>query len=424
MALPQRRDGLQLLNPQADQPAACPYRLEGFELASGLVTGTVAGVPRLEAGAVGPGAARPGAAVRQGLDEVLLEALRRPPVVIAFSGGRDSSGLLALAVDLARRHGLELPVPATHVFPGDLASDERSWQEEVVRSLGLADWQRCSWADELDLVGPFAQQVLRQHGPVYPMNAHFLLPLFELAGGGTLVTGTGGDELFGLWSKWSLARHAIWCQRSELARLAAVAAPARLRRGVLRATAPSVPWLDRSGRQEARRRLAEAQVEVPWRWSDLVMDRWWRSRRRLATEQTLTALASSYDVALSAPFMSASVLRAAAAAHPWAGFASRAQGMQEVFAGLLAPQVLNRSTKARFNSCFFAAYSRDFVRRWDGRGVGDLPVDLGALRSTWQAEVVDARSFSLLQGVWYRAQEPGGARVAGATEAARQGREP
>src|SRR5579875_3673871 len=107
VALPQRRDGLQLLNPQADQPAACPYRLEGFELASGLVTGTVAGVPRLEAGAVGPGAARPGAAVRQGLEEVLLEALRRPPVVIAFSGGRDSSGLLALAVELAGGGGEE-----------------------------------------------------------------------------------------------------------------------------------------------------------------------------------------------------------------------------------------------------------------------------------------------------------------------------
>src|SRR4051794_22650674 len=63
------------------------------------------------------------------LERGLLRALRRPPCVVSFSGGRDSSAVLALAVDVARRHGLPEPVPVAMRFAGAPAADERRWQE-------------------------------------------------------------------------------------------------------------------------------------------------------------------------------------------------------------------------------------------------------------------------------------------------------
>src|SRR5579884_3063930 len=57
------------------------------------------------------------------LESVLVAALSRPPCAVSFSGGRDSSAVLALATDAARRHGLELPVPVTMRFPSVTAAE-------------------------------------------------------------------------------------------------------------------------------------------------------------------------------------------------------------------------------------------------------------------------------------------------------------
>ena len=53
---------------------------------------------------------------REAMERVLREALQRAPCIVAFSGGRDSSAVLALAVDLARREGLQEPLPVTRRF--------------------------------------------------------------------------------------------------------------------------------------------------------------------------------------------------------------------------------------------------------------------------------------------------------------------
>jgi asparagine synthase (glutamine-hydrolysing) len=65
------------------------------------------------------------------LRAALRPALERAPCVIGFSGGRDSSLLLALAVHEARRHGLALPIAVTLEFDGE-DSREREWQELVL----------------------------------------------------------------------------------------------------------------------------------------------------------------------------------------------------------------------------------------------------------------------------------------------------
>ena len=111
----------------------------------------------------------PGAALRA----ALLTALRRPPCLVAFSGGRDSSLLLAVAAELAGQAGLRAPVAFTLRYPGDPAAAECGWQELVMRHLrarGLAvEWERRAIRDELDLIGPLAAPVLRGHGgPVFP----------------------------------------------------------------------------------------------------------------------------------------------------------------------------------------------------------------------------------------------------------------
>ena len=107
-----------------------------------------------------------------------------------------------------------------------------------------------------------------------------------------------------------------------------------------------------------------------------------------------------FEAAVVHPFSAPEVIAAAATAHRLSGFPSRAEGMREIFGDVLPPDVLQRATKARFNTAMFSAYSREFAREWRGEGSEGLPIDHVGLRRTWAATTIDARSFSLLQGLW------------------------
>ena len=127
----------------------------------------------------------------------MRDALLRPPCGVAFSGGRDSSAVLAVATHVARRDGLPEPVPITKVYSGVADADEAVWQEMVVRHLGLQEWHRIDIHDELDLVGPIARQHLVEHGVMWPPPLATDAPLLEPVQGGSLIDGEGGDEVFG-----------------------------------------------------------------------------------------------------------------------------------------------------------------------------------------------------------------------------------
>jgi hypothetical protein len=71
---------------------------------------------------------------------------------------------LAVAVEVARRHGLADPIPATIRVPAAQRADESAWQERVVAHLRLDDWLRVEFTDELDAVGPIARTALRRRG--------------------------------------------------------------------------------------------------------------------------------------------------------------------------------------------------------------------------------------------------------------------
>ena len=70
----------------------------------------------------------------------MVAPLSRPPRIVSFSGGRDSSLVLAVVIRVARREGLPLPIPVTVRPAGDADHVEAGWQELVVRDLGLDDW--------------------------------------------------------------------------------------------------------------------------------------------------------------------------------------------------------------------------------------------------------------------------------------------
>jgi hypothetical protein len=371
-----------------------PYVMRGIELATSLVTGSDPGLRALRPRPVAP-TELPGV-----LERVLLRSLQRPPCLVAFSGGRDSAGLLAIAARGARRHGLPLPIPATYRFPGAADVDETVWQDTVVRHLALEDWLRVDVTDELDIVGPVARPLLRRFGPMWPPNSHFAGLLVPHARGGTFVTGVGGDELLepvGHRVAQLLSGHTR-PRRSDVRLLAATVAPRALRvaRGQ-RQIAP-LPWLTPEAAAAYARARAQEALEPVW-WGRSVTDKWWRSRERVALRASIAA-ASGEEVAVEHPFMDRDFLSAAAGALWRVGFPTRAAAMDLLFGDALPSAVRGRSDKAAFFAPFINRHSRDFVAAWDGSGVDETLVGVSALRACWSAERVDARSYALLQAAW------------------------
>ncbi|WP_416904082.1 asparagine synthase-related protein [Micromonospora echinospora] len=177
---------------------ATPIRPTGWDVCSGVVLGHVSppeAPPRtLHSGPRGGGTEPRPASPLAALEEAVLPALRRPPCLVSFSGGLDSSLVLAVAVRVARRAGLPEPVPATWRFTGAPRADESDWQDRVVAALGCPSWQVLRADDDLDLTGPVARRMLLRHGLLHPANAHLHLPVVELASGGSVLTGAGGDQ--------------------------------------------------------------------------------------------------------------------------------------------------------------------------------------------------------------------------------------
>ena len=253
------------------------YRLTPLELLWGMPVGPDEGTTALPDRPAHP-------SPRTALETVVLRALTRPPCLVSFSGGRDSSLVLALATDVARRHGLPLPVPATNRFPGRPETDESGWQELVVAHLGIEDWLRMEWADELDVVGPYAQLLLRRHGILAPFNSHFHLPLIQAACGGSMLTGIGGDELFSPVSRDVAATVLLRPRRPhrrELPALGLALAPHPLRVAVIahrRRVFRTFGWMTPTARRRLALAFASWESRDPWRWDVALRTWWWRSR--------------------------------------------------------------------------------------------------------------------------------------------------
>lgn len=372
--------------------------LEPLEVASGSVFGRrrIPGPDiRIESGGAHP---------RETLERLLIPALERHPCRIAFSGGRDSSALLACATRIARARGLADPVPITLRFADHPRTGETEWQELVVRHLGLDSWEIVPVAWELEALGPMATRALRLHGLFWPPNAPTLAGLFRHARGGSLVTGNGGDEIFSprVGRRPTLREYLRARPRRKALKVAAfLHLPGPLRTRAWTRRILPLPWLRPPARREARRRYAERFHGPRTSWRQAA-ERFLTSRYFELTHAAFEALARDDDVRLVQPFYDPRFLGGVADVAP-GGFPSRAIAMRELFGDLLPSRTVERATKASFTEAFFGPACRSFAESWDGSGLDEALVAPGALRREWSKPRPDFRSFTPLQAAWLAA---------------------
>jgi asparagine synthetase B (glutamine-hydrolysing) len=377
-----------------------PYRPTRLEVACGVlfeIDTAAAPLPRLSRFRT----------AREALEHAVMAGLQRPPCAVSFSGGRDSSAVLAIATHVARREGLPLPIPVTLRFPLCVEADETVWQESVISHLGLDDWRRLEFTDEIDILGPYAQRVLRHHGPLWPFNSHFHAPIADEVSGGSVLTGFGGDELLTSWPKRRVAMIVARQTRPharDIGSVAASLAPSAIRRRVLaRASArvEPLPWLQPRSRSDLVRARARAAAMEPIRWDESVRRHWWRSRyRSVACDSLSRVIADAGGATAFHPLCDKEFLIAIAAERSQLGFRNRTVAMESLFGDLLPPSLLSRTSKGLFNTAAWQRHARDFVAQWDGSGVDESIIDIDALRAVWSDERPDPRSFSLLHGAW------------------------
>jgi asparagine synthase (glutamine-hydrolysing) len=325
--------------------------------------------------------------------------------VVAFSGGRDSSAVLALAVHLARRNGLPLPIPVTRRFPDEPDTDESAWQASVVRHLDIDDWVRLDMAGDCDLVGPLATPILRRHGLLWPPTAHVNVPLFEVASGGTMLTGEGGDAVFGphrVTPILHVVRGGRRRRRGALRHLPGSIGPAAARRWHWRrlvAATDGRHWLQPGARAAIVDAIVSERVMEPvsWRAATLQVG---RARGWVLGAATMQRLAEDHDVRLCHPLLDAAFLRALSTAWSRLGPMTRADAMRNLFGDLLPSVVLRRPSKASFNTVLVGEASRGFAQDWRGGGVDTRLVDAQRLRHEWLRAVPHAGSFVLLQAAF------------------------
>lgn len=377
-------------------------RPNDFEIVAAWLHGRVPAPPH----APGDGTVTP----RQAFENAILPALLDPPCYIAFSGGRDSSAILAAATDLARRHGLPAPVPMTEIYQDVPESDESEWQHLLISHLKLHDWLRIEFLEGNDYLGPQASSSLRSRGLIWPPALHAKAAVLDRLGGGSLLTGEGGDEVLGRRRGAQVSR--LWRRgkRPDLVALRSAAgslAPESVRRRRLRASldeSAMQPWLSPAVRDHNHQLLAADWASEPLSTAGSL--EWLLTRRSSVTAaQNFRAFAAEYGLALHQPFLDVSFIRTfAVLAGRW-GFPSRTDAMHALFADLLPRQLIERRSKAYFNRVFMGEHTRGFAREWTGSGVDPQLVDLERLRAEWLSEMPSAISSTLLQAAWLSTTE-------------------
>lgn len=379
---------------------AGPYLMSDEEIARGALFGQAAIPPTAPDGPHPP--------PRTVVEGLVRRALLRPPCVIAFSGGRDSSAVLALATTIARREGLAEPIPVTRRFPGIPTTDETDWQELVIRHLELDEWQKVEFGAQFDLVGPLAAPMLLAHGVIWTPLFYSYQAVLPFARGGSLLDGEGGDQLFDhsyrAYAIADLLRGRVRPSRRSLRRVAVTLAPRPLLRSKYRRRVTSfMPWLRSEAAEQAAEELWATETAEPRTYPRAAR---WRltSRSSVAGRQTIRYMADAQDVLHLSPLWDPAFVDAVVTSRGMAGFASRTEAMRRYFGDLLPPPILERETKSSFGAAAFGATSKAFVDQWDGTGVPDKLVDSGVLRREWARESPNGLSFALLQAAWLSAQ--------------------
>jgi asparagine synthase (glutamine-hydrolysing) len=381
------------------QPHAVATGLTPLEVVSGLVFGEEHGAASLPARVSHPLPA---------LEAALRPALAASPCVVSFSGGVDSSLVLAAAVRLARREGLPLPVPVTMRYPAHPATREDDYQELVIRELALDDWERVELGDEMDLLGPLATETLRRTGVLWPPNAYMLARLCQAAQGGTVLTGIDGDTLFS-GSPWGrlplIAARRARPGRRDLRTLGLLALPRQARFRLLRPRRdPDMPWLRPAGAAAVADAWARQEATEPAGWDAWI--RWLEQSRYLAVlRRCYEALGNAWGANIVHPLFDSGFMAAVAAAGGRAGYADRREAVGRLFSDVLPRDIIDRRTKPHFSTVLWGERVEAFARTWSGRGLPEDLVDPERLRSEWLSGDPDLRSGLCLHAAWIAKEE-------------------
>jgi asparagine synthetase B (glutamine-hydrolysing) len=344
---------------------------------------------------------------REVLEALLVEPLSNPPCHVAFSGGRDSSAMLAAATHVARTHGLDDPIPLSARLEKHPRTWETEWQELVIGHLGLHEWSRLPITDQLDALGPEASGALRRHGMYWPSQGHSMLVFSRHAGRGSMLTGGGGDEVFTNWSQQRIPLRRLAKlrpRRRAFKWMAFTRLPQKTQAAYFLNRSPvSTPWLRPEADREVQRRRRERALTMTKDWNE-VLEGLIHSRYLELLRPVLDTFAADYGVRLLEPFYDPRFIRAMGRAAPRTGYLSRTHALEAHFSDLLPPEILRRSTKAVFSEVAWGPHARAFVSQWDGEGLDDTIVDLAKLREEWAKERPNARSLGCLHQAYLAAQ--------------------
>ena len=371
-------------------------------------------VPAVDVLAGHPGGLDPAVELPWGADPLaalraaLRPALRCSPCIVAFSGGRDSSLVLAVAADTAARDGLPAPVACTLRYPGDTAAEESDWQELMIAHLHRhgrdVEWIRRDVTDELDLIGPLTVPVLSGHGgPTFPPAIGPTVLLSGVARDGALVTGNFGDEVLG--DHRAATLRAVWRRRgrgmtaADRRTTALAAAPAPVRRALLRRRITPHPWLRTPAREAVVEQHVRDVAARPACW-DASVRATLRPRAVRIGALTRAQVAAWTDCALVEPLGAPGFVAALARYGGRWGRLGRTAATRALGGPLIPPEIAGRRTKAHFNGSRFGAATRHFAASWSGAGVDPGLVDVEELRHAWLCPVPPAASAMLLQQAW------------------------
>jgi asparagine synthase (glutamine-hydrolysing) len=327
---------------------------------------------------------------------VLVSALNNPPCGVSFSGGRDSSGVLAAATEAARKFELPLPIPVTLRFPGVEGTDEGSFQELVVRHLGLPEWVVIKPGDTLDVTGELATSLTHRHGLLYPANIHFHAPIFEALSGGTVITGLGGDEMLEANSNHDLAAMLRGKRLPSQALMRQLVKRyllrERVRNQIRRDHERLFPWLVPDARHELLERIVR-WLEKDHLWADKQLTSFtYRMRYLHKAKADVAQLGADYGVDVVHPYLDRGFVGAIAARTGRVGPESRMEVMGSLYGDLLPPGNIQRTSKAMFDGVFWTSLAQEASQRFDVDLLPDL-IDAAALLEFWRSDQPKGATF-------------------------------
>jgi asparagine synthetase B (glutamine-hydrolysing) len=342
------------------------------------------------------------------LRDVLREEVVGGSCVIPFSGGRDSSLVLAVACDVAREAGAQLPTALTYRYPGLASADESEWQHLAIDHLaqrGLRPtWVRRDIDDEFDVVGPLVTPYLaaRRH-VLWPPSIAPSIGAAREGLGTTVLTGEYGDEVFGVHRATLLAgtirRRARGLTRVDARAIASAATPGLLRAGAARLGGRAPEWLNAAGQRRWRRAASRDQLESPLRW-DRAVRHVVAARSATVGGRALRALAAEHGMRDVAPLADPRFIASFASFGGAYGVESRSAAVRLLAGELLPPALIARRSKAYFDGSVYNRHTSALLRGWRSVGQAAEWVDVARLRELWRAGRPTPGTGSLVQAAW------------------------